>query len=610
MPVYGAPSGRGEADLYSDKPLASGQTSPMLPISSTDRSAPGASYRTKLSVWWASQTKTRKILLVSCTAISLLALILGLALGLTLTKSSQDPSPSSDYVPATISGNRTSLLTSGSFYTAPKDGTNFVWNSTLPSLGSYRADSQGVDIIVNTTQRYQEIDGFGGALTDSSASLLSRLKTKEVELYNRVMDFMFNNATGVGITRVSMGASDFSVDQEYSYIPNPPEYDQAATELNDPDALLSSFSVEGTQSSQYTIPVLQDALKRNSNLKVILSPWSPPAFMKSNNTMNGGSLRNSSFIPLLAQYYATTADAWTKLGVRPWAMTLQNEPSNVAPYPSMGMNSTQQSQLALALKSELSQRGLGSIQIWGHDDNYSGYQSAADIVNDNSSAIDAIAFHCYRGETSQISQFASSLQNGVTKDVHMTECTGTGHPSNRWNGIQGWLSKVYWPLSLQNSKSIIQWNLALDSGHGPHLENSYCSSCTGSLTLSSQQNPANPYVQYNDQMYLNNHFSVASTDLSNVGGGKAVRVGAEQGTLYSLQSEDWQCLNWVAYAAPLSATTLQNANNTNAAQSNRRVGLVIANTCQDTKDVVISSDGRRTTLPVQEGLSTFVWTAP
>ncbi|SPO30922.1 related to endo-1,6-beta-d-glucanase precursor [Ustilago trichophora] len=597
---------RGETDLYADKPLSSGHTSPMLPTTNPHRPT---KRRNKLAAWWSSQSRTRKILIIALFAVILLALILGLALGLTVGQPHEDPNPESDYVPTTISGDRASLLNPGYWYTAPKNGTNFNWTSANPQLGNYRADSQGVDIIINTTQRYQEIDGFGGALTDSSAYLLARLKNRERGTYDRVMDFMFNNATGVGVTRVSMGASDFSVSQEYSYIRNPPAFAQAASDLNNPNSLLSSFNLDGTQSSTYTIPTLVDAFKRNPNLKVILTPWSPPAFMKSNNTMNGGNLRDG-FIPLLAQYYAQTASSWSSAGVKPWAMTLQNEPSHIASYPSMGMDAIQQSQLAVALKSELSKRGLDSVQVWGHDDNYSGYQSAADVVNANSSAIDAIAFHCYRGDPTQISQFEGSLRNGVTKQIHMTECTGTGNPSNRWSGMQGWLNRVYWPVSVQNSRSIVQWNLALDNGYGPHLKSSYCSSCTGSLTLSSQKNPANPYVEYNDQLWLTSHFSAATTDLTNVGGGKAVRVGAEQGREYSLRGEDWNCLNWLAYAAPISEGTLQNAPTGNNAQATRRVGLVMANTCQDTKDVVISSDGRRTTLPVGEGLTTFVWTAP
>lgn len=605
---YGAPQrGRSvgtETDLYNDKLPSSGAASPILPIHTST-----PQHRNKFSAWWHSQSRTRKILYGLILFIILLAIILGVALGLTVGKEKEDPNPSSDYVPTTISGNRSSLLQPGYWYTAPKNGTNFAWTSADPQLGNYRSDSQGVDIIINTSQRFQEIDGFGGAMTDSSAYLLTRMKQKEKSLYGRVMDFMFNNATGMGITRVSMGASDFSVGQEYSYIPQPPAFAAAADELNNPNSLLSSFNVDGTQSSQYTIPVLVDAMKRNPNLKVVLTPWSPPAFMKSNNTMNGGRIRSDNFIPLLAQYYAQAADAWSRAGVRPFAMTLQNEPSHIASYPSMGMDSSQQSKLAVALKSELSKRGLSAVQVWAHDDNYSGYNNAADIVNANSSAIDAIAFHCYRGDPSEIAQFESALRGG-RKDVHMTECTGTSSPETRWEGMQGWLNRVYWPVSAQNSRSIIQWNIALDSGFGPHLKSSYCSTCTGSLTLSSQQNPANPYVDYNDQLYLNAHFSSATTDLTNIGGGKAMMVGAEMGSQYSLQRGDWKCLDWLAYAAPLSGGSLQNASNQNNAQVTRRVGLVVANTCQDTKNVVVSSDGRRTTLPVKEGMTSFVWTAP
>ncbi|CBQ69174.1 related to endo-1,6-beta-d-glucanase precursor [Sporisorium reilianum SRZ2] len=567
--------------------------------------------KNKAAAWWSTLNAPVKIVYAALAVIAVLALVLGLALGLTLGKPKEDPSPAADYVPSSISGNRTSLLQPGYWYTAPSNGTNFAWTAASAQLGSFRADSQGVDIVINTTRTFQEIDGFGGAMTDSSAYLLDRLKTREVRLYERVMDFMFNNATGVGVTRVTLGASDFSLEPQYTYIATAPNFTQAAAQLNDPSSLLRDFSLDGTQSSAYTIPVLVDALKRNPRLKVILTPWSPPGFMKSNNTMDGGTLR-TGFVDVLAQYYAQAAQAWTRAGVRPWAMTLQNEPSNLAAYPSMGMDAPTQVQLAVALKRELAQRGLGDVQVWAHDDNYSGWQSAAQIVNANAnaSAVDAVAFHCYRGAPAQIAQFEAALQANVSKRVHMSECTGTGNPANRWSGIQAWLTNVYWPVGVHNARSVVQWNLALDPGYAPRLQSSYCASCTGSLTLSSQSNPQDPYVTYNDQMFLTAHFSAASTDLTRVGGGQAVRVAADQGQLYSLKRTDWQCLNWLAYAAPLNGASLQQASSANGAQVQRRLGLVMANTCEDTKNVVISSDGRRSTFPVKQGLTTFVWTAP
>ncbi|CDS00372.1 related to endo-1,6-beta-d-glucanase precursor [Sporisorium scitamineum] len=603
--THGGGDGGGHHAQQASGESFSHDAKPELPTSHPHRSP----HKNKAAAWWASLTRRAKIVYIALLVILLLALILGLALGLTLGRAKEDPNPASDYVPSTISGNRTSLLQQGYWHTSPQYGTNFNWTGADPQLGNFRADSQGVDIVINTTSQFQQIDGFGGAMTDSSAFLLNRMKGRESGLYNRVMDFVFNNATGVGVTRVSMGASDFSVGQEYSYISSPPAFARASQQLNDPTSLLTDFSLDNTQSTLYTIPVLQDALQRNPNLKIILSPWSPPAFIKSNNTMNGGTLR-AGFIDVLAQYYARTARAWSAAGVRPWAMTLQNEPSNLAAYPSMGMDASTQVELAVALKRELARGGLGGVQVWAHDDNWSGWQSAADVVNGNASAVDAVAFHCYRGSPGQVAQFEGALRNGVRKDVHMTECTGTGNPADRWAGIQGWLGNVYWPVSMQNSRSIVQWNLALDSGYGPRLKTSYCDSCTGSLTLSSQTNPADPYVTYNDQLYLTSHFSAASTDLTNVGGGQAVRVAAEQGQLYSLKRDDWQCLNWLAYAAPLNAGGLQQASSANGAQAERRVGLVVANTCEVTKNVVISSDGRRSTLPVKQGLTSFVWTAP
>ena len=572
---------------------------------------------TKRSRGIGSWSRKKKLVVFGALgALVLLALILGLAIGLTVGRNkSNKPSPGPDdnsKVPAAVGGTRDDLLRQGLYYTSTSNKQRFNWTTADPGLRAYRADSQGVDAIIDTSTQYQTMDGFGAAMTDTSAYLFNGLKTDKPLLYGRVMDFLFSNATGLQVTRASMGSSDFSVNGEYTYIPTGqgPTFDTAATERTNVDSLLSSFSLDNTETSQNTIPVLRDALDRNPDLKIILTPWSPPAFMKTNNRLNSGSLRDG-FIPALAAYYVRTVQAFTDAGVRPWAITLQNEPSHLASFPSMGMNAIVQSDLASELKNQLAAANLRDINVFGHDDNYSGYDSAASIVNQNATAVDAVAFHCYRGTPDQMANFSSSLQNNVRKDIHMTECTGTEAPTSEWNSIQSWLSRVFFPVTSYNAKSLVMWNLALDSENGPHLPDSYCSDCTGGLTISDQANPTNPYLALNSQAFLIAHFSSATTDLTNVGGGPASRVNLTfPGPQYSLDQSDTDCFAMQAFAAPLNAATLPTPSNQSDAQPQRRVSLVVENQCSSTKALVISSDGRRSTLQVQPGLTTFIWTAP
>ncbi|SPO40998.1 related to endo-1,6-beta-d-glucanase precursor [Pseudozyma flocculosa] len=548
----------------------------------------------------------KKLVVFGLAALALLALIIGLAVGLTVGNSSGSGSaddgsfvPSSPDGSQPLDGSRASLLRAGTFYTANDNSSSFVWSPapsssssgstsspTLGNLGGYRSDSQGVDVVLNSSVTYQPIDGFGSALTDSAAYLLTQLKSDQPGLYGRTMDYLFNNATGMQIVRVTMASSDFSVGSEYTYIPasKAPSFDKAATQLDDLDAMLAGFSIEGTQTTKYVLPVLQDALKRSPDLKVMLSPWSPPAFMKTKNQLDGGTLRDG-FEAAAAEYYLRTAKAFAAKGVVPYAMTLQNEPSFPTDYPSMTINATVQSRMASELKNRLAAQPppLRSVKVLGHDDNWSGWDRAADLVSLNSTALDGVAFHCYKGSPSEVSNFTTALSSksssgggggGVAKpEVHMTECTGTETPTSRWSAMQGWLGRVHLPMLAQDSRSIIMWNLALDAKNGPYLAAGYCSNCVGALTVDMTNRTS--ALTVGAQSYLVTQFAAASRDLS------------------------------ATLTKPATTTTT-----TTATAMTRRIGLVVENTCTRDVDLVVSSDGRRLNLTARPGLETFVWTAP
>src|SRR6266566_9034575 len=198
---------------------------------------------------------------------------------------------------------------------------------------TFTSDSQNADsstIDVNEHQQFQQMDGFGAAVTDSSAWLMyTRMSTSQ---RNDLMKHLFDPANGIGISfmRIPMGASDFSVNGPYSYDDLPP---------GQTDPTLSKFSIN--HDTAYILPLLKQALALNPSAKFMANPWSPPAWMKTNGSMYGtsnghiGTLLSSDYGPL-AQYFVKFIQAYQSYGIPIYTISPQNEPL-YAPsnYPGM-----------------------------------------------------------------------------------------------------------------------------------------------------------------------------------------------------------------------------------------------------------------------------------
>src|SRR5262249_45202852 len=158
--------------------------------------------------------------------------------------------------------------------------------------------------------------GFGAAVTDASAwNIATRLNADQ---RTELMQELFGRDGGLGLsfTRISIGASDFSL-KHYS-LDDPPG--------GKPDPDLEHFSIAANR--RHLLPVLREALAINPDLKIVASPWSPPGWMKSSGSMVGGRLR-PEYYPAFATYLVRFAEAYAAEGVPIYALTIQNEPNFV-----------------------------------------------------------------------------------------------------------------------------------------------------------------------------------------------------------------------------------------------------------------------------------------
>ena len=165
--------------------------------------------------------------------------------------------------------------------------------------------SNPLTITVNPAITYQQMDGWGASFTDSSAYLVFNSSARSA-----IMNDLFNTSSGIGLSflRQPMGASDFSRSGNYNF-------DNTCCDLND-------FSI--SHDTAYIIPLLQQARSLNSSVKIIITPWSPPGWMKTSGSMIGGGLNSGTYSDALAQYFVKTIQGYQGQGVPIYGLTVQN----------------------------------------------------------------------------------------------------------------------------------------------------------------------------------------------------------------------------------------------------------------------------------------------
>ncbi|NTW25075.1 MAG: glucan endo-1,6-beta-glucosidase, partial [Lentimicrobium sp.] len=178
-------------------------------------------------------------------------------------------------------------------------------------------------ISLDTSTRFQEVEGYGAALTGSSAYLINNKLSSGAR--QTLLNDLFNPATGIGISylRLTMGASDFSLsDFTYNDLPaGQTDYD------------LEQFSL--AQDLDDVVPVLKEIIQLSPAIKLMGSPWSPPAWMKTNGSLKGGKLKPASY-EVYADYFVKYIQAMKSQGIAIDAVTPQNEPLySTANYPCM-----------------------------------------------------------------------------------------------------------------------------------------------------------------------------------------------------------------------------------------------------------------------------------
>jgi len=324
-------------------------------------------------------------------------------------------------------------------------------------------------IEVDTTQRFQSIDGFGFALTGGSASLINQ-KLNPTQREKLLNELFLTDRSNIGISylRISVGASDLD-DHVFSYDDMP---------AGKTDISLSNFSLAEDQKN--LIPVLKQILKLNPSIKIMGSPWSAPAWMKDNNSPKGGSLK-LDYYTVYANYLVKYIYGMKSEGIAIDAITLQNEPENPKNNPSMLMTADQQAVFVKKYLGPAFQTAGITTKIVVFDHNCDHPEYPTSILNDVEAKkfVNGSAFHLYLGEIDVLSDVHNAHPD---RDIYFTE-QWTWSKGNFEGDLRWHVKNLIVGATRNWSKTVIEWNLAADQNQNPHTDEGGCSECLGALTI-------------------------------------------------------------------------------------------------------------------------------
>ncbi|MFT3789519.1 MAG: glycoside hydrolase family 30 beta sandwich domain-containing protein [Rudaea sp.] len=345
----------------------------------------------------------------------------------------------------------------------------------------------GTVIGIDAGKRYQAMIGFGAAITDSSAWLIE--KHMSAAQRDELLHELFgrgDGGLGIDFTRLTIGASDFSL-RHYTLDDMPPGRS---------DPTLAHFSLTpaiASTGAEEVLPVVRAALAINPQLKVMASPWSAPAWMKTNGSLLHGTLRYE-YHAAFADYLVKYVDAMAAAGVPIFALTVQNEPRFNAPdYPGMLLSAgARRLLIGQQLGPKLAQRERAPL-IFDWDHNWDIETEPLALLADPAANryVAAVAWHCYAGYVDAQTRVHDKYPD---KDAYLTECSGGDWKPMKDDGLLTIVRRLLIGSVRGWSRGVLLWNLALDEHHGPHAGG--CDDCRGLVTIDSKTGNYTRTVDY------------------------------------------------------------------------------------------------------------------
>ena len=360
-------------------------------------------------------------------------------------------------------------------------------------------------IYVDDTKTFQQMDGFGYTLTGGSAQLLAAMKPTERAKLLKELFATDQNNIGVSYLRISIGASDLS-DHVFTYNDLP---------AGQTDPTLTKFTL--AEERKELIPILKEILLIAPSLKILGSPWTPPAWMKTNAASKGGSLK-PEFYDVYAQYLVKYIQEMQKEGIQIDAITVQNEPLHPGNNPSLLMPQDEQAAFIKKSLGPIFKKANIRTKILVYDHNADRPDYPISILNDPEARqyIDGSAFHLYGGNIESLRDVHEAHPD---KNLYFTE-QWIGAPANFGGDLMWHVKNLVIGAPRNWCKTVLEWNLAADPQQKPYTDGG-CTACLGALTIGETvvRNPAYYIIAHASKFVRPNSVRIASNvtmSLSNV----------------------------------------------------------------------------------------------
>ena len=354
------------------------------------------------------------------------------------------------------------------------------------SLSLCSKNNGNVTLSVNTAKTFQDIIGFGGAFTESAAYTLARMAPEKRQ---EIVKKYFDDVEGLGYTlgRVHIHSCDFALGN-YTYV-------------QENDTELKTFDI--SHEKKWVFPFINEAMKAaNGKISLLASPWSPPAWMKTNGEMNNGGRLIPKYRRNWALYYAKYIKAMRAEGYDIFAITVQNEPAAVQKWDSCIYSAQEEGEFVRDfLGPVLKEEGLADVKIYIWDHNRDVIVERVKTILEDPEAskyVYGVANHWYVSEEfenlSKVHEmypdkhilFSEGCQEG---GLHLGSwLTGERYARNMIGDFNNW------------QEGWLDWNLILDETGGPNHVGNYCDAPIVADTKTGE-------IYYNSSYYYIGHFS-------------------------------------------------------------------------------------------------------
>jgi glucosylceramidase len=349
---------------------------------------------------------------------------------------------------------------------------------------------QVASLLVDASKRFQVMEGFGGAFTEAAASTFANMNS---EAQSSILKACFDPVDGLGysLCRTHINSCDFSL-ENYAYDEVPG------------DAELQHFSIE--RDRRMLIPLIRVATQMAGRpIKLFASPWSPPAWMKTNGQMNFGGKLKPEYRSAWAHYYVRYVKAYQEEGIPIWGLSVQNEPEATQTWDSCVFTGEEERDfvrdyLGPTLKAE----GLGHLRLIIWDHNRDRMFERAKIVYDDPQAAQYVwgtGFHWYVGDHFDNVQRVHDAY--PDKALLFTEgCQEGGPHLGEWSLGERYACSIINDLN-RWTVGWVDWNLLLNEQGGPNHVGNYCSApIIADTRLCTQEG-----VLFQSSYYYIGHFS-------------------------------------------------------------------------------------------------------